>query len=370
LSSDYILYALQQLGWEPYVGQRITLTSLAAELNVLDPYHRLLGRMLEMLQEDGWLRQSGSEWEIGRVPPRSEASALQERWAVLSARYPAFEAELTFLGRCGPQLAQVMTGVADPLQLLFPGGDLTTAEKLYQESPFAKAYNALVQQAVAVALAALPEGQRLRVLEIGAGTGGTTAFVLSELPADRTDYMFSDMSPLFTSRAAQKFGGYPFVRYQLLDIEQEPLAQGFEAHQFDLILAANVIHATADVRQTLRHVQQLLAPQGLLLLLEMTKPERWVDLTFGLTEGWWKFVDADIRLASPLLPQSGWLRALEAAGFATAAAIPETLSSDLPEQAIVLARTAPTVPSPLQEDVVFWFCRGSITVAISLTIST
>jgi len=285
LSSDYIWYAFRQLGWEPYLGQHITLTSLAAALNVLDQYQRLLGRMLEILQEDGWLRQSGSEWELCRIPPRSEASTLQERWAALSAQYPALEAELTFLGRCGPQLAQVMTGAADPLQLLFPGGSLATAEKLYQESPSAKAYNAFVQQVIAVALAGLTEGQPLRVLEIGAGTGGTTAFVLSELPADRTDYVFSDISPLFTTRAAQKFGGYPFVRYQLLDIEQEPLSQGFEAHQFDLILAANVIHATADVRQTLRHVQQLLAPQGLLLLLEMTKPERLVDLTFGLTEG-------------------------------------------------------------------------------------
>jgi acyl transferase domain-containing protein/NADPH:quinone reductase-like Zn-dependent oxidoreductase/acyl carrier protein len=351
LSSDYIWRALQQLGWEPYLGQHVTPSSLATTLNVLDRYQRLLGRMLEMLQEDGWLRQSGPEWEICRVPPRIEASTLQERWAGLLARYPAFEAELTFLGRCGPQLAQVISGAADPLQLLFPGGSLATAEKLYQESPFAKAYNALVRQTVAAALAGLPEGQRLRVLEIGAGTGGTTAFVLSELPSDRTDYVFTDMSPLFTSRAAQKFDGYPFVRYQLLDIEQEPLAQGFEAHQFDLILAANVIHATADVRQTLRNVRQLLAPQGLLLLLEMTKPERWADLTFGLTEGWWKFVDTDMRLAGPLIPQDGWLRALAAAGFAAAAAIPEALSSDLPEQAIILARGySGEVSSPPQEN--------------------
>ena len=46
------------------------------------------------------------------------------------------------------------------------------------------------------------------------------------------------------SKAEQRFGAYPFVRYQLLDIERDPLEQGFGLHQFDVILAANVLHAT------------------------------------------------------------------------------------------------------------------------------
>jgi predicted TPR repeat methyltransferase len=53
---------------------------------------------------------------------------------------------------------------------------------------------------------------------------------------------------------------------RLLNIENDPAAQGFAGRrEFDLIVAANVIHATADLRQTLGHVQQLLAPGGLLL---------------------------------------------------------------------------------------------------------
>ena len=43
----------------------------------------------------------------------------------LLARRPAFFAELTLIGRCGRQLARVLRGEVNPLQLLFPEGSVT-----------------------------------------------------------------------------------------------------------------------------------------------------------------------------------------------------------------------------------------------------
>ncbi|NIP84989.1 MAG: methyltransferase, partial [Planctomycetales bacterium] len=95
--------------------------------------------------------------------------------------------------------------------------------------------------------------------------------------------------------ARRKFREFPFVRYGTLDIELDPQSQGFAAEQFDVVLAANVLHATRDLRQAIGHVRQLLAPQGMLVLLEGTRPQGWLDLIFGLTDGWWRFVDTDLR---------------------------------------------------------------------------
>jgi hypothetical protein len=53
--------------------------------------------------------------------------------------------------------------------------------------------------------------------------------VLPQLPADRSRYVFTDLSPLFLDRARQKFAAYPFVEYRLLNIENDPAAQGFAA---------------------------------------------------------------------------------------------------------------------------------------------
>ena len=155
--------------------------------------------------------------------------------------------------------------------------------------------------------AAARGGAPLRILEIGAGTGGTTAYTLDVVPTGST-YVFSDLSPLFLERARERFGAHDGLDMRLLDIEKDPLTQGFASHEFDVIIASNVLHATADLRQTLAHVSQLAAPGALLLLLEGTAPMRWVDLTFGLTDGWWRFTDADVRPLHPLVDGARWMQ--------------------------------------------------------------
>ena len=95
------------------------------------------------------------------------------------------------------------------------------------------------------------------------------------------------------------------MRYERLDIEQDPVAQGFESHGFDVIVASQVLHATADVRQTLNHVRQLLAPSGWMIVAEFVRPQRLLDMIFGLLEGWWRFSDTR---CGPTIRYSDWAR--------------------------------------------------------------
>ncbi len=204
--------------------------------------------------------------------------------------------------------------------------------------------NLLVAESVAAVVKNLPEGRTLRVLEIGAGTGGMTSHVLPRLPADRTDYVFSDLSSGFFSKAEQKFFDFPFMRCQLLDIEKPPQEQGFTPGSFDVILASDAIHATSDLRKTLANVRSLLAPGGLLVLLEIDRPSRWPDLVFGLTDGWWRFTDTDLRPSHPLLEAPAWLRLFGEVGFVEARAISDRANSAKARQSIFLA-SEPLAPS-------------------------
>ncbi len=337
LSTLYIQDALSRLGWQPRVDDRFSTEELAAALNVIQQHRHLLGRLLEILAEDGLLQATDAGWVV--CQPLAADEDRQAVFDALLARYPEYSAELEITNRCGANLAEALTGEADPLQLLFPDSYMSTAQRLYQESPVARIYNGLMGEAAAAAVASLPADRQVRVLEIGGGTGGTTAYALPVLPADRTAYTFTDISPFFVSKAEQKFSQYSFVRYQALDIEQNPDEQGLKGQQFDVIIAANIIHATADLRQTLAHVRQLLAPGGLLLMLEVVGAQRWVDISFGLTDGWWRFVDHDLRPAYPLLVQQQWLSLLHDSGFVEAAVIPEN-SAGFIEQAVIAARNA------------------------------
>ncbi len=173
----------------------------------------------------------------------------------------------------------------------FPGGWTACAAELYHTSPVARIFNRLVAGALAWAAAALPVNRRLRVLEVGAGTGATTAAVLPLLPAAHTDYAFTDLSPAFLPAAQERFSSYPFVTYQTLDVEGEVVGQGLSERSYDVLLASHVLHAVRDLPAALRQLKRLLAPGGVLVLVEGLRRQCWLDLTFGLLPGWWKFSD-------------------------------------------------------------------------------
>lgn len=336
LSTQYVRQALRELGWGAQDRHWFTTESIARELRVLRRYHRLLGRMFEMLAEDGDLALEGSKWKVLRTQPLQDPDT---ELAVLLKEFPACSAELLLTGRCGRQFAGAMRGEAEPLELLFPNGSLRDVERLYRDSPYFRFYNQLIQRTVVEVVTRVPVGRQLRILEIGAGTGSATSYVLPKLPPERTQYVFTDISPLFVSKARETFAAWPFVDYRVLDIERNPLEQGFGADTFDVIIAANVLHATADLRRTLEHVRTLLSPGGLLLLLEATRPLRFADIIVGLTEGWWRFTDIGLRPSHALLSEDKWRTLVTAAGFTEVEVFPEADCDDtLSNQCLMLAR--------------------------------
>ncbi|KKY13503.1 putative polyketide synthase [Diplodia seriata] len=108
------------------------------------------------------------------------------------------------------------------------------------------------------------------ILELGAGTGGTTAAILAATSAF-SSYTYTDVSAGFFSAAAARFRD-PRIAFRVLDIERDPSAQGFAAGRYDVVVAANVLHATTSLAGTLAHARKLLRPGGWLVLLEITAP--------------------------------------------------------------------------------------------------
>ena len=348
LCGAYALTALTQLGWTPRKGAPVDVASLSAELGVVPQHQRLLGRVLEMLAEDRWLKRAASGWTVART---GMVTSTEATWKALNDAYPEYDAVLALLGGCGPHLADVLRGRQEPLQLVFPDGSMTPAQRLYHESPYNHVYNVLVAQLVTNLLGKLPRDRNIRVLEIGAGTGGTTAHVLPILPAHRTEYVYSDASNVFTTFGKRQFGDYPFVEYQVLDIGRSPEEQGFAPHSFDLVLAADVLHATGDLRATLGHVRQLVASDGLLVLLELIRPSRYLDLIFGLLKDWWRLEDPAVRGGDhPWVSRAGWEGLLREAGFGDVTSLSDVRASGEPFQAVFVARGARVQPAVAHDE--------------------
>ena len=343
LSWSYALSTLQKLGWSRTSGEVIDPGALRARLGVIEEHGRLFRRMFDLLARAGVVEERGSDFAVlvgagdplpEGLPPDPEAFAEG-----MPGLYSHGLTEIGLFRRSGAALADVLRGRENPLTLLFSSGE-PTAGDLYLKAPVARAANGLLADAVRALVAAVPEGCRLRVLEVGAGTGSATASVLPELPAGRFDYTYTDISAGFFAEAEERFGDAGgAIEYRPLDIEKNPTEQGFDEHGYDLIIASNVLHATRDLRETLAHCLAVLAPSGHLVALENLRGLGWMDLTFGQLDGWWRFAD-DYRPDHALMHPSMWRQALGDAGFDEAAVLgpDESASLDRLDKGVIVAR--------------------------------
>ncbi len=183
---------------------------LGVTLGVLPRYHRLLHRLLEILHEDAIVRREGDSFVVIELPAADLSSTIPPAAAVFGPS----SARLEITQRCGDVFADILRGDVDPLQQLFPNGSSTLAESLYRDTPEAKGFNQLVRETVREVASCLPADRTLRILEVGGGTGGTTAWVSPILDAARTEYLFTDLGPLLVERARERFGpANPYMQF-------------------------------------------------------------------------------------------------------------------------------------------------------------
>lgn len=128
----------------------------------------------------------------------------------------------------------IFDGTTNPLNVLMQDNVLIELYSAVELSDFGGLFEHLAHK-----------NPQLRILEIGAGTGGTTAFVLRALHSVFKErmyakYTYTDVSAGFMREAKERFGFYENIEYAVLDISQDPITQGFESGAYDLIIASNV----------------------------------------------------------------------------------------------------------------------------------
>jgi acyl transferase domain-containing protein/NADPH:quinone reductase-like Zn-dependent oxidoreductase len=219
----------------------------------------------------------------------------------------------------GKQLSSIMRGEIDVLDMLFK-------DNLLQNFYSGDAFTANYERMRAYTELLAHKNPNMRVLEIGAGTGGATEGILRALappePSDKNstpryhEYVYTDISAGFFENAKTRFDQHAArLSFQTLDIEKDPMKQGFESAKYDLIVASCVLHATSEIDTTLKHTRSLLKPGGKLLLFEPCRLEcARIPFVFGLLPGWWLSKESN-REWSPLLSDTAWHDALLRNGF-------------------------------------------------------
>ncbi|RAH64406.1 type I polyketide synthase [Aspergillus aculeatinus CBS 121060] len=162
---------------------------------------------------------------------------------------------------------------------------------------------------------------RLKVLEVGAGTGTTTFKALKALRSSSEErlystYTYTDVLPGYVTAAKERFAEYEGLKYVVLDLRQDPMQQGLEPGSYDLIIASNVVHATPSLQRSLKNVRMLLKQEGRLLLQELCPETNFISYVMGFLPEWW-IGQEDDRLEQPYVSPERWSRELAEAGFQT-----------------------------------------------------
>ena len=69
----------------------------------------------------------------------------------------------------------------------------------------------------------LPEERKVRIVEVGSGSGGTSVVVMAALAdlAERVEMTYTDLSPQLIAYGQKTYGKqYPFVAFKQLDVEK------------------------------------------------------------------------------------------------------------------------------------------------------
>ncbi|KAF3769424.1 hypothetical protein M406DRAFT_32824 [Cryphonectria parasitica EP155] len=306
----YIVEAFQNLGCSLAAlapGDKVT------DLPVLDKHAKVKSQIYKILEEVSVLKKDADGGFVRGIAsvPSERPHQLQQ---AIVANFPQHAFEHNLLASTGEKLADCLTGRTDPLGILFGNAKARTLmENVYTHAPMFKAGTVnLARYLVRLFQTLQPSNRPIRILELGAGTGGTTKHLVDSLVATQKpfEYTFTDLSSSLVAQARKKFAQHDFMRYAVLNIEQDP--EPAFVGQYDIVLSTNCIHATKDLTRSCTNIRTCLRPNGVLCLVELTRNIYWFDLVFGLLEGWWLFEDGrEHALADEKL----WKAHLGRAGF-------------------------------------------------------
>ncbi|KAL4734223.1 lovastatin nonaketide synthase [Aspergillus similis] len=258
----------------------------------------------------------------GRHPVLEDAYLRDTRDTIrcLAEKYPD-SVDLALLTSVGENWPSVFRGQSEMLEHMMKDNLLS---RLYTEGRGFSECNDYVAQYMKVICHKFP---RVRILEIGAGTGGTTRRVFDAIGNAYSSYTYTDISAGFFEKASQRFSDHAStMEFRVFNVENPPAEQGLVEGSYDVVIAANVLHATRRLTETMRNARALLRPGGYLVAVEVTGSMLRESGLMGGLEGWW-LGGPDGRFPGPGICDREWHSVLQHAGFSGI----DSIAYDMPD---------------------------------------
>lgn len=306
--------------------KKFVKTELKAEIGLIDLYDGWLEESIAVLERKSYLYRDGNSYTVNVVPP--DVDAVWHEWDKEKGRWlnnPDLKSHVALVKSTMQALPDILTGKQLATDVIFPNSSMKLVSGIYKNNLVADYFNGVLADSVLSYIQEIVKQNAsalVRILEIGAGTGGTSQLVFAKLRAYQShiqEYCYTDISKAFLIQAEKEFGAdNSYLTYKTFNVEAQISGQGIDAGTYDIVIAANVLHATRNIRQTLRNAKAALKKNGLIVLNEISNNSIFIHLTFGLLKGWWIYEDPALRIEGcPGLSSDSWQRVLETEGFRT-----------------------------------------------------
>lgn len=312
LSLYYLIDYFEQCGVIIVPQQVYTRAVLEERLNIQEKFLPFLNYMLSILHQVGFIKI-----DRGNIQCLIDAKTLSvaDLKAEILEKFPEKKALIHLLNYFAAYYRQALSGEIPAIGVLYPNADIYFLDPVVREME--EASNIVwFERFLKKFLSIRGKKNPFLVMEVGAGAGHFTWTIISHLLAQHTKYFFTDLSRFFVLKAKEIAAKncVHFMEFATFDITQSLESQGFKKNTIDVLLASNVVHATADLKATLSNLKSLLSPDGLLILIEYTSLPLWLHMIWGFAEGWWYFAD-EYRKLTPLIKEKDWIHVLSQAGY-------------------------------------------------------
>lgn len=250
------------------------IDSILMKMDIDTDYKNFLIKWLEVLVRHGVIESVNNQYKI--LDEKIILKIEEDYWGEfekvenkINYGYSFFE----YMKQCSKSLTHILQKKVKTVDLLFPKGASVNAEGVYSNNKGSVVFNSLVGDIILSYIKERKEKGQIRILEIGAGIGGTTRSVIETIKEENYKYYYTDISHYFLNKAKKVYENYN-MEFCIFDINKPFYKQINDFEKFDIILCANMLHNSKNGDDSLKSINHLLDEKGMFIIIdETTEPE-------------------------------------------------------------------------------------------------
>ncbi|URZ02604.1 non-ribosomal peptide synthetase [Clostridium felsineum] len=240
-------------------------------------YFKLVKRWLNVLCSEKYIYESDinlGKYFVKQVISKIEIENTRQKIREIELKKITKNTPLKFFDLSFKNLKVLINGTKQPQEILFPKGDIENAFNVYHNNVFSNILNSLAVKGILITVDRILSenpNKTVRIMEIGAGTGGTSEDIIKKLEGKNVEYYFTDVSEFFLNKARERYKEFKWIKYNIFDINKSYFTQGIKPCFFDIIICANVIHLAVNGKQAFSMLKEISCQNGYLFIIDGIK---------------------------------------------------------------------------------------------------